>query len=51
MCKGGTINIDYTKEFPQIKHCQNCPYPITIRATQNKRKHIECDSPYYEMFQ
>lgn len=44
MCTGGTINIDYTSQFPSARDC-NCPTgftQITLPATQQVRPYVAC---------
>lgn len=49
MCKGGDTIINYINKFPSIDNCTNCDKKITIPATVNKRRHVECNSPFYDM--
>ena len=49
MCKGQkNMFIDYTTKFPTINQC-SCINKSIVPATQNKRKHVECDDIYHEL--
>ena len=48
MCRGGDIDIDYLKAYPSINDC-NCDHPIIIPATSVKRRHVECNSKYFDL--
>lgn len=48
MCKNGDIVIDYLNKFPSISDCENCKGEITVPATKNKRRHVECNEKYSE---
>lgn len=43
MCKNGDIKIDYFEKLPEISDCKNCEGMVIVPATQNKRRHVECN--------
>lgn len=49
MCKGqNNMLIDYISKFPTTNQCL-CINKSIVPATQNKRKHVECDDIYHQL--
>ncbi|AEW69602.1 per-os infectivity factor 3 [Helicoverpa zea nudivirus 2] len=50
MCKGDpSAVINYHSAYPIMDDCTDCKQPIVIPATYNKRRHKECNNPFYRM--
>lgn len=50
MCFNGSMGYDYTRHYPSITSCV-CDDKITIPATREKRKHVECNSIYADLIE